>query len=180
LSTNGSERVDADPATPKAVVFRPIGVIRSEHRLGENTPVQPSYAVGIPGTVEVFPEYVDGLDDLESFSHIYLIYHLHRSKGFKPKVIPFMQDEKRGVFATRSPSRPNAIGISLVRLVGREGNLLHVEDVDILDGSPLLDIKPYIFRFDSREDARSRWQDEVDEATARERGRRGYSGREGE
>lgn len=158
------------------ITLRPIGIIRSEHRKKEDTPVQPSYARGIPGRVEVFPEFKDGLDGIDGFSHIYLLYHLHQSGQHKLRVVPFMQDSERGVFATRAPSRPNAIGMSLVRLVSCEGNVLHVEDVDVLDGTPLLDIKPYIARFDSREDAVSGWQDEVDEDTAQRRGKRGYGG----
>jgi tRNA-Thr(GGU) m(6)t(6)A37 methyltransferase TsaA len=167
-SGGGSERGSETGVT---IGFRPIGVIHSEHTRSEETPVQPTHAAGIPGTVEVFREYEQGLDDLERFSHVYLIYHLDRSGPPRLRVVPFRQDEERGVFATRSPSRPNAIGLSLVRLVGRDGHVLRIEDVDVLDGTPLLDIKPYVPALDSRADARSGRQDDVDEETAGNRGR---------
>jgi len=156
------------------ITLRPIGVIHSPHKRAEETPIQPVYAQGIEGSVEIFPEYADGLRDLEGFSHIYLIYHFHRAGPARLIVKPFLEDVPRGVFATRAPVRPNPIGLSLVRLVRREGNVLYLEDVDILDGTPLLDIKPYVSRFDSRENARCGWQEGVDEGTARVRGRRQY------
>ena len=96
------------------------------------------------GRVEVFPEYAEGLRDLEGFSHVYLIYQFHRTSGTKLTVKPFLQDVERGVFATRAPCRPNPLGLSLVRLVRRDGRVLHIEGVDVLNGTPLLDIKPYI------------------------------------
>jgi len=111
-------------------------------------PIQPAAGQGIKGSVEVFKELIDGLKDLDGFSHIILIYHLHRSKGFKLSVKPFLDDQKHGVFATRAPNRPNAIGMSVVRLLEIKGNILTVENMDILDGTPLLDIKPYINKFD--------------------------------
>jgi tRNA-Thr(GGU) m(6)t(6)A37 methyltransferase TsaA len=117
------------------------------------------------------------LRDLEGFSHIHLLYHLHRAGAAKLAVKPFLQDVERGVFATRAPCRPNAIGLSVVELVGREGNVLHLDGVDVLDGTPLLDIKPYIGRFDHIENTSNGWQDEVDETDAQGRGRRGYPGR---
>ncbi len=155
-----------------AITYRPIGVIRSEHTAADRTPIQPVYAGGCTGRAEVFPEFAEGLRDLDGFSHIYLIYHFHLSGPPRLSVKPFLQDIERGVFATRAPCRPNAIGLSIVRLAGREGNVLLLEDVDILDGSPLLDIKPYTARFDRIEATRNGWQDEVDDATARARGRR--------
>jgi tRNA-Thr(GGU) m(6)t(6)A37 methyltransferase TsaA len=162
--------------TESCIQYKPIGVIHSEHTIAEETPIQPTYAKGCRGRAEIFPEYEEGLRDLEGFSHIYLIYHLHRSKSVKLKVKPFLQDIERGVFATRAPSRPNAIGLSIVELVSREGNILYLDDVDILDGTPLLDIKPYTAKFDRVETHRNGWQDEVDEETARRRGQRGYRG----
>jgi tRNA-Thr(GGU) m(6)t(6)A37 methyltransferase TsaA len=156
-----------------AITYRPIGVIRSGHLVPEETPIQPVYAKGCTGRAEVFAEFADGLRDLEGFSHIYLIYHLDRAGPARLVVKPFLQDIERGVFATRSPSRPNTIGLSIVELVGREGNVLHLDGVDILDGTPLLDIKPYTARFDTFETTRNGWQDEVDEETAQRRGRRG-------
>jgi tRNA-Thr(GGU) m(6)t(6)A37 methyltransferase TsaA len=117
-------------------------------------------AEGVKGTVEVDAEFAPGLKDLEGFSHVFLLYHFHRSSGWTPEVIPFMDDQPRGVFATRAPSRPNPIGISLVRLERVDGAILHVEDVDILDGTPLLDIKPYLPEFDSREVTARGWLEE--------------------
>ena len=120
-------------------------------------PIQPAGARGVAGTVEVLPEYCDGLKDLEGFSHIFLIYHFHLSQGYSLRVKPFLDDSMRGVFATRAPKRPNAIGISVVRLVEIEGCTLCIEDVDIAEGTPLLDIKPYVPQFDAREAERIGW-----------------------
>jgi tRNA-Thr(GGU) m(6)t(6)A37 methyltransferase TsaA len=159
------------------IAYKPIGVIRSEHTKPEETPIQPAYAKGCRGQAEVFPEFSDGLCDLDGFSHIYLIYHMHKAKSASLRVKPFLQDVERGVFATRAPCRPNPIGLSIVELVRREGNVLLLDGVDVLDGTPLLDIKPYTFKFDHIQTTRNGWQDEVDEETARQRGRRGYSGR---
>jgi tRNA-Thr(GGU) m(6)t(6)A37 methyltransferase TsaA len=159
-----------------AITYRPIGVIRSEHVAAQETPIQPAYAKGCKGRAEVFPEFASGLRDLEGFSHVYLIYHFHRAGPAKLMVKPFLQDIERGVFATRAPCRPNAVGLSIVELVRREGNVLHLDGVDILDGTPLLDIKPYTAKFDRFETARNGWQDEVEEEAARQRGRRGYKG----
>jgi len=156
----------------KAITYRPVGVIRSEHTKPEKTPIQPVYSEGCQGRAEVFPEFAAGLRDLEGFSHIYLIYHLHEAGEPRLVVKPFLQDVERGVFATRAPCRPNPIGLSVVRLVCREGNILHLDGVDVLDGTPLLDIKPYTAKFDRIEGTRNGWQDEVDGQTARRRGRR--------
>lgn len=160
------------------IELEPIGVVHTPHTRPEDTPIQPVYAEGIPGSVELLPEYEAGLRDIEGFSHVYLIYVFHRAKAARLEVTPYLGDETRGVFATRSPHRPNHIGVSLVRLVGREGRTLAIEDVDMLDGSPLLDIKPFSGRFETREGIRSGWLDEVDADTARKRGRRGYRGKE--
>lgn len=158
----------------RAIALRPLGVIHSPHKKAEETPIQPVYARGIKGTAELFPEYVDGLRDLEGFSHIYLIYHFHRVDCTRLLVKPYLEDVLHGVFATRAPCRPNAIGLSLVRLCRIEGAVLYLEDVDVLDGTPLLDVKPYIPRFDTRENARCGWQEDVDEQTAQVGGRRRY------
>ena len=158
----------------KDVTYKPIGIIRSPHTKQEDTPIQPVFARGVAGRVELLPEYDEGLRDIEGFSYIYLLYAFDRAKEARLLVVPYLEDTERGVFATRAPCRPNALGMSLVRLLRREGVVLHIEDVDVLDGTPLLDIKPYIGRYDSREDVRSGWQDDVDDTTARERGRRGF------
>ncbi|MFW6113005.1 MAG: tRNA (N6-threonylcarbamoyladenosine(37)-N6)-methyltransferase TrmO [Thermodesulfobacteriota bacterium] len=139
------------------IIFRPIGTISTPFKEPRGTPIQPRAARGAPGTVQVFPEYREGLQDLEGFSHIFLIYHFHLSRDFTLKVKPFLDDEMRGVFATRAPSRPNPIGVSLVRLEGVQGDRLEVLDVDMVDGTPLLDIKPYVPQFDYGPEARIGW-----------------------
>lgn len=154
--------------------YRPVGVIRSEHVAADKTPIQSVYAQGCKGRAEIFPEFAEGLRDLEGFSHLYLIYHFHRADHVKLSVKPFLQDVVRGLFATRAPCRPNPIGLSIVRLVKIEGMTLHLEDMDILDGTPLLDIKPYTAKFDCIATTRNGWQDEVDETTAHRFGKRGY------
>jgi len=132
------------------IMYKPIGIIHSPFKEPKGVPIQPTAAIGIEGTVEIFSEYVEGLDDLEGFSHIILIYHFHLVKKTLLKVKPYMDNKLHGVFATRSPSRPNPIGISTVRLVKIDENILYIKDVDILDGTPLLDIKPYVPEFDVR------------------------------
>ncbi|MDD3250188.1 MAG: tRNA (N6-threonylcarbamoyladenosine(37)-N6)-methyltransferase TrmO [Smithellaceae bacterium] len=160
--------------TDSRIWHRPIGVIHSEHTAAEKTPIQPVYAKGCRGRAEIFPEFAGGLRDLEGFSHIYLIYHFHRAPEAKLIVKPFLQDVERGVFSTRAPCRPNPIGLSVVELVKMEGHILHVDGLDILDGTPLLDIKPYTEKFDLHDVKKNGWQDEVDETTARIRGKRGF------
>jgi len=120
-------------------------------------PIQPRGATGVEGTVEVLEEYKAGLQDLDGFSHIILLYLFHRSKGFSLKVVPFLDNQLRGLFSTRAPKRPNPIGLSVIRLDRIENCVLHVRDVDVLDGTPLLDIKPYVPEFDSREEVRIGW-----------------------
>ncbi len=139
------------------VIYVPIGVIRTPFLEPKGTPIQPPAAKGVEGRVIVFREYAEGLADLGGFSHVILIYHFHLSGTPKLKVRPYMDDRKRGVFATRAPARPNPIGFSVVRLLGIEGNVLHVADVDIVDGTPLLDIKPYVPEFDAVPEARIGW-----------------------
>ncbi|MCD6521375.1 tRNA (N6-threonylcarbamoyladenosine(37)-N6)-methyltransferase TrmO [Candidatus Calescamantes bacterium] len=141
----------------RMLVYKPIGIIYSPFKEPRGTPIQPAGAKGVKGRVEVFPEYAEGLKDIEGFSHIILIYHFHRVKGYKLRVKPFMDDNFHGVFATRAPARPNPIGISVVRLLKVEGNILYVEDLDIVDGTPLLDIKPYVPEFDKREGVKIGW-----------------------
>ena len=141
----------------KEIRYTPIGTIRTPFASPEGVPIQPAAATGVVGRVELDPGLADGLKDLEGFSHVILIYHFHRAKPAGLRVKPFMDTVERGVFATRSPARPNAIGISVVRLLGIEKNVLYVENVDIVDGTPLLDVKPYVPRFDGAEDARIGW-----------------------
>jgi tRNA-Thr(GGU) m(6)t(6)A37 methyltransferase TsaA len=132
----------------KKIEYKPIGIIRSPFKAIKGMPIQPTGAKGVRGKVVIKPEYVDGLKDIEGFSHIILIYHFHLSKGFSLEVKPFMDDSLHGVFATRAPRRPNPIGLSVVRLVRMEGRTLHIEDVDVVDRTPLLDIKPFVPKFD--------------------------------
>lgn len=133
------------------IKYSPIGVIHSPFEGPEGTPIQPAGARGINGSVEVFPQYTEGLKDVEGFSHIILIYHFHLSGESSLTVKPYMDTESHGVFAMRGPSRPNSIGISVVRLVKVEENILRIQDVDIVDGTPLLDIKPYVPEFDTKD-----------------------------
>lgn len=141
----------------KVITYKPIGMIRSPFKDIKGMPIQPAGAKGVAGAIEIEPEYCDGLSDLHEFSHIILIYHFHRSSGYSLRVKPFMDDELHGVFATRAPKRPNPIGISVVKLVKVEGCNLFIEDVDIVDGTPLLDIKPYVPEFDDINVERIGW-----------------------
>lgn len=151
--------------------YKPIGVVRSPYREPEGTPIQGAFTPESEGSIKIFPEYAEGLDDLEGFSHIWIIYHFHLCEGYKLKVIPFMDDVERGLFSCRAPRRPNPIGLSLVRLVKREGPLLHIAEIDMVDGTPVLDIKPFFEDIDCREDTRTGWLNRVDEQMIRERGR---------
>ena len=137
--------------------YKPIGIIRSPFKEPRGMPIQPAGARDIEGTVEIASEYVEGLKDIEGFSHIILIYHFHLSAGYLLKVEPYMDKESHGVFATRAPSRPNPIGISVVRLVKIDGNTLYIQDADIVDGTPLLDVKPYVPEFDTRKAEKIGW-----------------------
>ena len=139
------------------VTFTPIGVIRTPFAEIAGMPVQAVGAVGVPGTIELDPAFADGLADLDGFSHLVLLYHLDRMAGARLTVVPFLDDRPHGIFATRSPARPNPIGMSTVRLLGIDGSTIRIEDVDILDGTPLLDIKPYVPQLDDRADPRIGW-----------------------
>jgi tRNA-Thr(GGU) m(6)t(6)A37 methyltransferase TsaA len=132
----------------KEIVYKPIGTIHTPFQQVDGIPIQPSGAVRAKGTVEVFKQYFGGLKDLGDLSHIILIYHFHLSKGYRLETRPFLDEQTHGIFAIRAAARPNPIGISVVRLAGVEGLILHVEDLDIVDGTPLLDIKPYVPDFD--------------------------------
>ncbi len=129
------------------ITLRPIGVIHSPFTDKKQTPIQPSRSNAL-GVVEVFRDFSDGMDGLEGFSHIILLYVFDRSDGFSLRVQPFLDDRTHGIFATRYPYRPNPLGISVVRLLKRDGNRLEIEGVDVLDKTPLLDIKPYVPNFD--------------------------------
>jgi tRNA-Thr(GGU) m(6)t(6)A37 methyltransferase TsaA len=139
------------------VTYRPIGVIRTPFVDIEGMPVQAAGAIGIAGRIELDPNLVEGLADLEGFSHLTLIYYLHRVASARLTVTPFLDVRPHGIFATRSPARPNPIGLSTVRLVSISGSTLEIEDVDILDGTPLLDMKPYVPGLDDRPQPRIGW-----------------------
>lgn len=139
------------------IEYKSIGVIKTPFKEREGMPIQPTGAKGIVGQIEIKDEFLEGLTDLDGFSHIILIYHFHKIKEFELILKPFMDDKKHGVFSTRAPKRPNAIGFSVVKLNKIEGNILHVENVDILDETPLLDIKPFIPDVDSAEVTKMGW-----------------------
>lgn len=141
--------------------YRPIGIVHTPFQDVKGVPIQPTGASGIQGTVEVFPEFAAGLKDLEGFSHVILLYHFHRVQESQLSVVPFMDSLPRGVFATRAPKRPNPIGLSIVRLLRVEQNILHIENVDIINGTPLLDIKPYVPEFDQHPADRVGWLEQA-------------------
>ena len=143
------------------IQYKPIGIIRSPFTEIEGMPIQPSGAAGIKGTIEVDPAFKDGLKDIEGFSHIYLLYHFHLSQGFSLEVKPFLDDKRHGVFTTRAPRRPNSIGLSIVKLIDVDDNILQIENVDIVDGTPLLDIKPYVPAFDIQDVKKTGWLSDV-------------------
>lgn len=134
----------------------PIGIIHTPFKSRSGTPIQP-FRSSVTGKVEVFSKYKDGLADTEQFSHLILIYKFHKSRGYRLKVKPFLDNQQRGLFATRYPRRPNQIGISIVKLLKRKSNILFVEGIDVLDGTPLLDIKPYIPDFCPEGQIRTGW-----------------------
>jgi tRNA-Thr(GGU) m(6)t(6)A37 methyltransferase TsaA len=143
------------------ILMHPIGVIHSPFVEKTQTPFQASRS-NARGSVEILPEYGEGLQDLEGFSHIFLLYAFHESSGYTLTVKPFLDDALHGLFATRYPYRPNPIGLSVVHLISRTGNFLEIEGVDMLDGTPLLDIKPYVPEFDIRTSTRNGWYDSRD------------------
>jgi len=141
----------------QAITYTPIGVIRSPFTTLAGMPIQTVAATDVAATVELDPRYAAGLRDIDGFSYLLLITHLHLMQGFALEVTPFMDTQPHGVFATRSPRRPNPIGLSIVRLVRREGATLHIEEVDLVDGTPVLDIKPYVPQLDDRAAEHTGW-----------------------
>ena len=140
-----------------SISLQPIGTIFTPFNSKEGMPIQSALAKGARGRIELKEEFVPGLLDLDGFSHIILVYHFHESKDFKLQVAPFLEDKKHGVFATRAPKRPNPIGMSVVKLLRVDNNILEVENIDVLNGTPLLDIKPYIPQFDIHQVEKSGW-----------------------
>ena len=143
------------------VVYHAIGTIHTPFRDVEGVPIQPAAAAGVRGSVQVLPRFVDGLQDLDGFSHIVLLYHFHLVDGYRLTVTPFLDSRPRGLFATRAPTRPNPIGLSVVRLLSVEGGTLQIENVDVVDGTPLLDIKPYVPTFDHHPADREGWLEQA-------------------
>ena len=136
--------------------LKPIGVIHSPYKTKREMPIQ-TYASKEVAEIEVFEEYVDGLKDIEGFSYILLLYWFHKSKRYSLHVKPFLDENLHGIFACRHPNRPNPIGISVVKLLERRRNILLVEGIDTLDGTPLIDVKPYVPKFDERKGAKAGW-----------------------
>jgi tRNA (adenine37-N6)-methyltransferase len=151
------------------IVYQPIGVIHTPYTQKENTPIQGCFAPNSRGTVEVYPEYSDGLKDIEGFSHLILIYHFHKSEGCQLITKPFLDKEKKGIFSIRYFTRPNPIGISIVRLLKINDCILEVGEVDMLDETPLLDIKPYVPQFDIKENVRNGWYNNASERSKYQR-----------
>jgi tRNA-Thr(GGU) m(6)t(6)A37 methyltransferase TsaA len=141
----------------RPIPWRPIGIIHSPFRKIPGTPIQGVFAPEALGEVEVFAEFAEGLADIELFSHIYLLYAFDRAGECRLRVVPFLDEAEHGVFATRAPCRPNRVGLTVVELKGREGQRLRVAGIDVLDGTPLLDVKPYVPAFDCRPEATSGW-----------------------
>ena len=139
------------------IEYAPIGVVRSPYTALDGMPLQTVAAAEVDATVELVPAVHGALADLADFSHLWLIVHLHRVVEWRPEVVPFLDSRAHGVLATRSPRRPNPIGLSLVELVAVERGVLRIRGVDVLDGTPVLDIKPYVSLFDVREGSRDGW-----------------------
>lgn len=143
----------------KQITLKPIGVIHTPYKEPKGMPIQGGFEKNVAGQIEIFPEYQEGLKDIEGFSHLILIYYFDRAKEGKLIGKPFLEDEPHGIFAIRSPHRPNHIGFSIVKLENVKGSIVTFSEVDILDGTPLLDIKPYVSHFDSRESVKNGWLD---------------------
>lgn len=139
------------------IEYQPIGIIHTPWKEREDMPIQPGGAKNIKGKVEIDRRYRDGLRDLGGFSHIILLYHLHLSQSYDLDVTPFLDTTSHGLFATRAPRRPNPIGLSIVELLKIEDNVIHIQSIDVVDGTPLLDIKPYVPAFDQHTDVRTGW-----------------------
>ena len=140
-----------------SITYNPIGIIYTPFENVKGIPIQPSAGKGIKGSIKIFNEFVTGLKDLHEFSHLILIYHFHLSKDSSLLVKPFLDNTKHGVFATRAPSRPNSLGLSIVRLIKIQNNILEIQDLDIVNETPLLDIKPYVPQFDHKEKYKIGW-----------------------
>jgi len=141
----------------KEIIYRPIGIIHTPYNKKEDTPIQGCFSPNSCGHIEIYPEFTAGLQDIEGFSHLILLYHFHKAEGFQLLTQPFLDKEKKGIFSIRYFARPNPIGLSIVKLIKVKSNVLEIGEVDILDGTPLLDIKPYVPQFDIKENVKDGW-----------------------
>ena len=139
------------------IILKPIGIIHSPYKKKEDIPIQGVFKPEGMTTIEVFEKYAQGLKDVEGFSHLMILYFFHKSKDFSLQAKPFLEDKLHGIFVIRSPHRPNHLGVSVVRLLERKENILKVGEIDVFDGTPLLDIKPYVPKFDERKDVKIGW-----------------------
>ena len=140
------------------ITLEPIGIIHSPYqKKEENIPIQGTFKPEGVGTIEVYEEYAEGLTDIEGFSHLLIVYFFHKSKDFSLLAKPFLEDKLHGIFAIRSPHRPNHLGVSVVKLIEKKGNLLKIGEIDVFDRTPLLDIKPYVPKFDQRNNVKIGW-----------------------
>ncbi|MBN1189490.1 MAG: tRNA (N6-threonylcarbamoyladenosine(37)-N6)-methyltransferase TrmO [Dehalococcoidales bacterium] len=153
----------------QTITYEPIGIIHTPFKKQGGTPIQGVYAPDSRGKVEVFPRYVDGLKDITGFSHLVLIYHFHMAEGYSLLTEPFLDKGNKGIFAIRHFNRPNNIGLSIVRLYQVNVNLLEIGEVDMVDKTPLLDIKPYVPDFDNRHNVRNGWYENASNRTEYER-----------
>jgi tRNA-Thr(GGU) m(6)t(6)A37 methyltransferase TsaA len=153
------------------ITYKPIGVIHTPFKKQSSTPIQGVFAPDNTGEVEVFLQYIDGLKDIAGFSHLILIYHFHLAEGYSLITRPFLDNEGKGIFSIRHFNRPNPIGMSVVRLDKVKGNILTVGEVDIIDGTPLLDIKPYVPDFDVRHNVKKGWYEGASNRHEYERGK---------
>ncbi len=144
----------------KKIIYKAIGEVRSPFKKPEGTPIQPTSSGAEKGKIVLEKKYKEGLKDLDGFSHLIILYHCHKAGEPSLQVKPFMEDKKHGIFSIRAPSRPNPIGLSVVRLEKIEDNILHISEIDMLDKTPVLDIKPYVPQFDAREDVKIGWLEE--------------------
>ena len=144
-------------ANTNKITLEPIGIIHSPYQKKEDIPIQGVFKPEGTGTIEVYEKYAEGLTDVEGFSHLLIIYFFHKSKGYSLLGKPYLEDQLHGIFAIRSPHRPNHLGISVVKLIERKGNLLKIGEIDVFDKTPLLDIKPYVPKFDERKNVKIGW-----------------------
>lgn len=150
----------------REIIYQSIGIVYSPFKQLVGMPIQPSGAKGQKGCIEIFREYEKGLKDIEGFSHLIVLYHFHKMTTWTAEVVPYMDDKPHGIFATRAPASPNAIGISILKLLERERTLLYIEELDILDQTPVLDIKPFFGPYDNREQVCSGWLDTISNTPA--------------